>query len=76
MDNMPYLISKLEGQPAQKEAQSKPPFGPGLDPAVAGAIQILEIWGSSFSDPAGDYTEFKAFNKDGEQIASKRVAGF
>lgn len=73
---MPHEISSSEGDRAKTEASSKPPFGPGFDAAVVSRVEKLEVTGSSFNDPGGDWVEFTGFDASGEVIATRRIAGY
>ena len=55
---------------------SPPPFGPGFTEAdLEGAVR-MEVWGTKFDNPGPDYCEFRLFDADGAQIASRRVDGY
>ena len=53
-----------------------PPFGPGFGEDVRAAVEKLEVWGTSASDPGADYCEFRAFDAQGTAIGTKRVDGY
>lgn len=60
-----------------KKAMREPrPFGPGFPATKVEAAARMEVWGSSFSDPGGDYCEFRLFDDAGRQIAQARVDGY
>jgi hypothetical protein len=70
------LIAQFTGEAARKEALVTPPFGPGLPAEVAAATATLEVHGSGFNDPGGDYCEFRALDSQGNLIATKRLEGY
>jgi hypothetical protein len=72
---MPYLGETHVGDRARREA-AQTSFGPGFSQEVVNAMETLEVWYSSFNDPAPDYTEWKAIDSGGFVIASKRVGGY
>jgi len=71
---VPHIIETFQGPKARQKALEAPPFGPGL--ATNEAIDRLELWGSSFSDPGGDWCEWRAFNYRGEKLISQRTSGY
>ena len=71
-----HLVDTHEGAQAKKEATVMPPFGPGFGEDVRAAVEKLEVWGTSASDPGVDYCEFRAFDGAGKQIGTKRVDGY
>lgn len=72
-----YLVDRFEGREAVlSKGCDRQPLGGGFTPAeLAGAV-VLEIHGSSFSDPGPDFCEFRAFDVEGRQVAVKRVDGY
>lgn len=73
---MPYLISTFSGETAKYQAQARRPFGPGLDRGLAQRVEKLEVWGSTFKDPGGDYCEYKAYDANNTLLANERVQGY
>ncbi len=76
-----YLVSKVEAKVSGigkliTDATAKPPFGPGFLVSDLGKAEVLETWGTSFSDPGPDYCEFKLLDANGEVLKTKRVGGF
>lgn len=71
---MPHIIETFQGPPARQKALEAPPFGPGF--ATNEAIERLELWGSSFSDPGDDWCEWRSFNAKGEKLISQRTPGY
>ena len=73
---MPYIVEESQGQMARQKAQEKPPFGPGFTVDDAQKVGRLELWGSSFSDPGGDWCEWRAFDAEGKLLAKRRSSGY
>lgn len=71
-----YIHATFTGIKAQINAQTKEPFGPGFEVALANQVAKLEIEGTLLQDPGEDFCIFRAFNENGEEIASKKVNGF
>ena len=72
---MAYIIATVENPTELAYKASIDPQGPRFDRGVVEKAGKMEIWGSSFSDPGDDYTEFVLF-ADGREVARKRVAGY
>jgi hypothetical protein len=70
-----YLISTETNPTALAYRAAIDPQGPHFDRGAVETADRMEIWGSSFSDPGDDYTEFVLFAGDHE-VARKRVAGY
>jgi hypothetical protein len=66
-----YLVSKSEGELARQDCAFAPPLGPGVKDVSN--VERLEVWGTHFSDPGGDFCEFRCFDKDGNLIHTYRV---
>ena len=73
---MPYLYEKSEGNEAKEKASDQPPFGPGFDERIVKSAARLEMWVSSFSDPGEDWCEYRAFDKEGKPLGTRRIAGY
>ena len=71
-----HLNETHEGPAARTNACSGPPFGPGFDPETVERIEKLEVHGSSIGDPGSDFCVFKAFDAEGQEIGSRRLAGY
>lgn len=71
-----YLIERFSGERAQVVAQDRLPFGGGFDSETVSRLARLELWGSSFTDLGDDFCEYRLFDADGRQIATKRVGGY
>ena len=72
-----YLMKRVEEHEALvREATSRPPFGPGFSEKELEGAEVLEVHGSSFTDPGPDYCEFKLLDGDGEVLKIKRVGGY
>lgn len=54
---------------------AKKPSGAGCSPEQIEGCDRLEVWGTSFTDPGPDYTEFRFF-KDGVPVRTERVEGY
>lgn len=73
---MPYLMSTHMGDTARELAQTAPPFGPGASQETVEKCEKVELHASSFSDPGGDWCEFRLFDKDGQMLERSRVGGY
>jgi hypothetical protein len=76
-----YLVSKTvvseSGREALvREATSRPPFGPGFSEEELEGAEVLEVHGSSFSDPGPDYCEFRLLDAKGEVLKTRQVGGY
>ena len=71
-----HLVSEVAGAQAKVAAADKPPFGPGFTPDEATKTEKLQVWGSSFSDPGGDFCKFVAFDAAGQVVGTKIVGGY
>jgi hypothetical protein len=69
-------IDKLTGEKAREAAEMLPPFGPGLERRIVNTLETLEILATDFRDSGGDYCEFRAYNRIGTHIATRRVRGY
>jgi hypothetical protein len=72
---MPHLMHTHTGEVMEREAKTGAPFGPGFSQEQIDASDSMQVWGSSFSDPGGDYVEFKLFNGE-KVVAERRLAGY
>jgi len=71
-----YCIKRIDSKQAIiQEGTANPPFGPTFSQEQVDQADRLEVWGSSFTDAGEDFCEYRLFEK-GQQIATKRVAGF
>jgi len=52
------------------------PFTPDFPKDEIEKAAKLEIWGSDFDEPGGDYCEFRLIDKEGVQISAARVPGY
>lgn len=52
------------------------PFTPDFPKDEVAQAVKLEIWGSDYDEPGGDYCEFRLIGKDGVQISAARVSGY
>jgi len=57
------------------EAEKTPPYLKFEKRDIERA-ETLEAWGTSFTDPGPDYTEFKLIDEGGEVLVSTRVEGY
>lgn len=73
---MPYLSQTETGERARKLAMVGRPFGPGVPAKDAEAIEKVEVWCSSFKDGGDDYTDFKLFDKAGQELGVCTVGGY
>jgi hypothetical protein len=72
-----HLMKKVtEREALVREATSRPPFGPGFSEDELEGAEVLEVHGSSFSDPGPDYCEFKLLDAEGNVLLTKVVGGF
>ena len=71
-----HVIEKLEGDMARRTARQAAPFGAGFPVEIVEKTELLEIHGSSITDPGPDFCEFKAFDAEGMKIGERRVAGY
>lgn len=73
---MAYEIGRHTGEDLKVKALQHPPLGPGFSSeSVEKAVELV-VTGSSFSDPGGDWTDFKLIDSLGNIIESKRLSGF
>jgi len=73
---MPYLVEKHnDEESAKRAAKTNPPLGPGFPEEIVQRTVGLEIWGSRFGDPGGDWCDFLAFDADGALIGERRISG-
>lgn len=71
---MPYLVAEYVGEAAVREAQERPPFGPGFPAEDAERATRLVHTGSSFSDPGPNWNRYELF--EGEAlIGARRIEG-
>jgi hypothetical protein len=71
-----YLYNKMDGHDAVvAEVTQRPPFGPGIPLAQLATATRLEVWATEVKDP-GEYTEFRCFDAEGNQVATGRVDGY
>ena len=70
------LEQKLTGESARQSAEFLPPFGPGFDRPLVSMLESLELHVTDFRDPGGEYCEWKAFDRMGTHIATRRVRGY
>lgn len=73
---MPYPMGMVMGNLMRKMAVDRPPFGPGFTENELECAKIMEIEGSSFSDPGPDYCDFILKDAEGKELARKRVDGY
>lgn len=71
-----YKVNEYVGEDLTKMATARPPFGPGFQPEEVAKASKMEVWGTSFTDPGGDYCEFKLLDADGNVIGSRTVGGY
>jgi hypothetical protein len=69
-------IDTLTGDKAREAAEMLPPFGPGLERRIVNILETLEVSVTDFRDPGGEYCEWKAFDRMGTRIATRRVRGY
>jgi hypothetical protein len=75
---MPYRMTEAEGEAARELATNRlwGPWAPGVASALAAQIERLELIASSFTDPGADWREWRAYDAQGKQIATRRRAGY
>jgi hypothetical protein len=69
-------IDKLTGERAKQAAEMLPPFGPGLERRIVNVLESLEVLVTDFHDRNGEYCEWRAFDRMGTHIATRRVRGY
>ncbi len=70
------LEHRLMGEPARQSAEMLPPFGPGFERRIVNALEALEMHVTDFRDSGGDFCEWRAFNRAGHHIATRRIRGY
>jgi len=72
-----YKMQDLEGEPMLTLALSPPPMGAGFAPEEVIDAVKLEVWNSTFTNPAfNDYSTFELYNKDAKLITYRKVNGY
>jgi hypothetical protein len=67
---MAHLVEKLEGEKAVRKAAELCAVQP------AETVTRAELWGSSFSDPGPDWSEWRFFDAQGVEITRSWRAGY
>jgi hypothetical protein len=73
---MTQVIEIVPRAKVMEQACLRPPFGPGFDPTIAANADHMEILGSGFKDPGGDYCLFILRDQDGQELARRRLEGY
>ena len=71
---MAYIIG--EHKDGDKIAKNGGSFGPQFEDADVAKASVLKIWGSSFTDPDGDWCRFDLLDQDGKCFKSRTIAGY
>jgi hypothetical protein len=69
------LEQKLTGESARQSAEMLPPFGPGFDRPLVNMLESLELHVTDFRDPV-DWCEWRAYDRIGTHIATRRIRGY
>lgn len=71
---MPYLLSETLNK---TEMQTDRPLGPGPWPALIFERAVkMQVWASAFMDPGPDWCEYVLFDREGTELARRRVEGY
>lgn len=73
---MPYMYQRWIGDAARREGSDTSLLGASLAPRTLKRLERLELICSLCSDPGPDWSEWVAYDRQGQVIERRRVNGY